>query len=32
VEGVHRGRIELAEGELGGATFHIRLPASRAGG
>jgi signal transduction histidine kinase len=32
VEGVHKGRIELAEGELGGATFHIRLPTPRDGG
>ena len=32
VEGVHRGRIELGDGELGGATFHIRLPSPREGG
>jgi signal transduction histidine kinase len=32
VEGVHKGRIELGEGELGGATFHIRLPTPHARG
>jgi signal transduction histidine kinase len=27
VEGVHRGRIELLDGQVRGATFHIYLPA-----
>lgn len=32
VEGVHKGRIELGGGDLGGATFHIRLPSQSGGG
>ncbi len=32
VEGVHKGRIELGEGDASGATFHFFLPSSRSEG
>jgi signal transduction histidine kinase len=32
VEVVHKGKIELGTGDLGGATFHIRLPLARFAG